>query len=135
VTRHLHALLIFAASTVAGTTGCLGPDSIGPASQPLSAVSPPVLGSLQSRDRVVAFRGGPDGPRFDVQTRDGQLIAADLTLEQVTAQHPELGRALRGFAVEGVEQRAGEGRAQHTGPIGKTGPVTDRDGRALLLAD
>ncbi len=53
-----------------------------------------VLGHLQSRDRKVTFYVGPagDGPRFTVRSRDGQVLAAGLTDNELKAHDPALYR-------------------------------------------
>ncbi len=51
-----------------------------------------VLGHLQSRDRKVTFYAGPadDGPRFTIRDRDGQVIAAGLTTNELKVREPDL---------------------------------------------
>ena len=66
----------------------------------LASADHPVLGSIQARDRVLHFRGGPDGPRFTVSDGSGRVLAQDLTADQLAAFDPLLLRAARGFALD-----------------------------------
>lgn len=99
--RHrLPVLATIAFSALSALPACgVGPDSLSPAALESAATSHPTLGSIRARDRVVSFRGGPDGgPRFTVRDREGRLLAKDLTSDELAAFDPLLTSAVRGYA-------------------------------------
>ena len=50
-----------------------------------------VLGTLETRTRVITIRATSDGPRYDVRDRaDGAPLAVNLTAEEVSASFPDL---------------------------------------------
>ena len=52
------------------------------------------IGHLQFRDHFVSIASGPDGPRYTVRTKEGEVVGADLDEAALRAQHPELHRRL-----------------------------------------
>jgi hypothetical protein len=50
----------------------------------------PVIGRLETRDKLITIRAKPDGPRYTVQLKDGRIVAADLPAADVSAKFPEL---------------------------------------------
>ena len=55
-----------------------------------TAVDFPVIMHLEMRDRWITVKSGPAGPVYFVKTKDGKIIANDLTEEQMQAQCPDL---------------------------------------------
>ena len=54
----------------------------------------PVIVHLVSRDHVVSVTSGPDGPLYSAKTKDGEMVASGLTLEQLREAHPDVYRRL-----------------------------------------
>ena len=52
------------------------------------------LGSLVTRDHVVQVEQTPDGVRYSIETRDGELVASDLTREQLETLAPNAAKSL-----------------------------------------
>lgn len=51
-----------------------------------------VIGHLQSRHHKVTLHASADGARFTVRANDGRVLATELSLDELSAQHPELFR-------------------------------------------
>lgn len=49
-----------------------------------------VIGHLQSRNHKVTLHASPDGARFTVRAKDGRVLATELSLDELSARHPEL---------------------------------------------
>src|SRR5437899_1000741 len=64
-------------------------DEIKPAAADPSA-SLPVVGHLETRGKRITIKAGPNGPVYFVKSKDGKVLAKDLTLEQLKAQAPDL---------------------------------------------
>ena len=54
----------------------------------------PVIVHLVSRDHVVSVTAGPNGPLYSAKTKDGEMVASGLTLEQLREEHPDVYRRL-----------------------------------------
>jgi hypothetical protein len=52
----------------------------------------PVIVRVVSRDSQIIARAGQNGPIYEMQSRDGQVIVPAMTLPQLHAQHPEIAR-------------------------------------------
>ena len=50
----------------------------------------PVIGHLETRDRILTIQSGPDGLRYLVMTKEGQVLHENLSEEQLKAQVPEI---------------------------------------------
>jgi hypothetical protein len=69
-------------------TGCGGPlAELGG-----ETTSGAVIGHLQGRDHKITLHASAEGPRFTVRAFDGTVLAAELTPEELSAQHPDLFR-------------------------------------------
>jgi hypothetical protein len=49
-----------------------------------------VIGYLETRDRVITIKSGPNGTVYSVATKEGQVLHENLSAEQLKAQAPEL---------------------------------------------
>jgi hypothetical protein len=58
-------------------------------------IEPVVLGHFETREHKLTWLVGDDGPRFTICTRDGELLAADLSPSDVEARFPALGDFVR----------------------------------------
>ena len=50
----------------------------------------PVIGHLETRDKVITMKSGPDGLLYLVRTKDGKILHENLSEEQLKAQAPEI---------------------------------------------
>lgn len=68
-----------------------------PASAPriLETNGLPVVGYLETRDRVIAIKAGPKGTVYTVERKDGQVLHRDLSARELQAQAPELYQLVR----------------------------------------
>jgi len=78
----LAMLLVFAA-------GCAAHD-------PAAVVTGPELGALSTARHVVRITQSADGPRYTIETKDGEVIAAERTWDELRAEHPTIVDALDG---------------------------------------
>jgi len=49
-----------------------------------------VIVQIQTRDKIVIIRSGPDGPLYTVKSKDGKVLADDINAESLYAEYPEL---------------------------------------------
>lgn len=49
-----------------------------------------VIGRLKTRDRVITITSGPDGPLYTIESKEGELIAANLSGEELATRFPAL---------------------------------------------
>ena len=49
-----------------------------------------ILAYVKSRNHILAIYSSDNGPRFDVSTRDGKLLVANVSLDELATKHPEL---------------------------------------------
>lgn len=54
----------------------------------------PSLGSIVTRDHVVLVEQTPDGVRYSLETRSGDLVAENLTREELAAFDPRAAESL-----------------------------------------
>ena len=67
-----------------------------------------VIGHLQTKDKILTIRSGADGPLYTVKSKDGELLAVDLTTEDLYAEFPDLKKIIEtGFAGEDASLRNG----------------------------
>lgn len=52
------------------------------------------LGSLVTRDHMVVIEQTQNGTRYTIETREGDLVAADLTREELEAVAPNAAKSL-----------------------------------------
>jgi hypothetical protein len=50
----------------------------------------PVIGHLETVDKTVTIYSGPEQPVYSVLSASGQILADNLTADQVVARFPEL---------------------------------------------
>ena len=55
----------------------------------------PVIVHLQTRDEILTALAGPDGPVYTARTRDGRILAEQLSEQELQAQLPHLHRLLK----------------------------------------
>jgi hypothetical protein len=53
------------------------------------------VGYLETRDRVVAIKAGPQGTVYTIQRKDGQVLHRNLSARALQAKAPELYQLLR----------------------------------------
>jgi hypothetical protein len=53
--------------------------------------APPILGHLETQDRVVTLWAGPQ-PCYTVRTKDGKMLADKISASELRACYPELAR-------------------------------------------
>jgi hypothetical protein len=49
-----------------------------------------VIGRLKTRDRVITITSGPDGPLYTIESKEGELIAPNLSGEELATRFPAL---------------------------------------------
>jgi hypothetical protein len=64
----------------------------GPAAAPAAPAKPadPVIVRLVGRDKVVTITAGRSGPLYSAATKGGELLATDLTLDELRQQRPDV---------------------------------------------
>jgi len=68
-----------------------------------------VIGHLQTKDKIVTIRSDTDGPLYTVKSKDGEILAIDLTTEDLYAEFPELKNIIEnGLAGEDARVRINE---------------------------
>jgi hypothetical protein len=59
----------------------------------------PVIGHLKTVDKTVTIYSGPEQPVYSVLSTSGQILADNLTVDQVVARFPELTKLVQqGYA-------------------------------------
>jgi len=92
--RTLHLSLV--GSLLALVACAPSPDGAPSASSPVEAVAArPIIGKLATRDAVLSFHAGAEGPRFSVADATGATIARDVTLDDLRTRFPDLHDAYR----------------------------------------
>jgi len=84
VKKVITALLIVASSLC--FAGCLSPNE----AQDTTVRESAVIGHLQTIDKLITIRTGPDGPLYTVKSDSGEVLAVDLPLRELSAKFPEL---------------------------------------------
>ncbi len=49
-----------------------------------------MLGYIESRDRIITLKAGPNGTIYSCKTKDGKVLFENLSPEQLRAQSPEI---------------------------------------------
>jgi hypothetical protein len=65
-----------------------------------------VIGHLEMRGKTITLKTGPNGPIYFVKSKDGKVLANDLTLDQLKAQAPEVHDFIKS-SVAGAAARKG----------------------------
>jgi hypothetical protein len=55
----------------------------------------PLIATLRGRNQIIAIRAGAYEPVFSVQSRDGAVLAHNMTLSQLAQQKPDTARAVQ----------------------------------------
>ena len=66
----------------------------------------PVIGHLETRDKVVTIQSGPNGLLYLVKTKDGKILHENLSEEQLKAQAPEIHELIK-TSVAGASSKNG----------------------------
>ncbi|HYT60324.1 MAG TPA: hypothetical protein VEL06_09145 [Haliangiales bacterium] len=66
----------------------------------------PVIGHLETRDRIITIQSGPAGLLYLVKTKDGKVLNRNLSEEQLKAQAPEIHELIK-TSVAGVSNKDG----------------------------
>jgi hypothetical protein len=65
---------------------------------PTAAVKPvhedPVITRMVSRDQTIIVRAGKNGATYSVESPDGSVLLASVTLDQLRVQNPDLAKRL-----------------------------------------
>jgi len=83
--RKVITLLLIAASCLC-FAGCRSPND----AQDSTARESAVIGHLQTIDKFITIRTGPDGPLYTVKSDSGKVLAVDLSIRELSAKFPEL---------------------------------------------
>ena len=49
-----------------------------------------VIGRLKTRDQVITITAGPDGPLYTIESKEGELIAINISGEELASRFPDL---------------------------------------------
>lgn len=90
--RCLPSLLAFAALTLTGCATRPAQRAQAPQQAPVAAAAPsgPVIVELRGRHNVITVTSSPDGPRYSVRTRAGEMLVSNATLDELRAQRVDL---------------------------------------------
>ncbi len=94
---------LIALSMVGTVCGCEGegPPAVGAATD--SAPGLAVVGRLQTRNYIVTMSAGPEEVLYTVSSLDGSVLAHELTLGRLRAEHPQAYESLNGMVAEGQD--------------------------------
>ena len=90
----------------------------------------PVIGHLETRDKVVTIQSGPNGLLYLVKTKDGKILHENLSEEQLKAQAPEIHELIK-TSVAGTSGKDGvymDGRVTVTKPTPRGHADSNKDG-------
>ena len=90
----------------------------------------PVVGHLETRDKIVTIQSGPNGLLYLVKTKDGKVLHESLSEEQLKAQAPEIHELIK-TSVAGTSGKDGvymDGRVTVTQPTGRGHADSNKDG-------
>ena len=135
-------LLPLAVATLAAVGGCARSKAPAARAAPVAAPAQeyPLIVRLEGRHYSVSACSGPNGVVYTAHGRDGNLVVANATLDEVRQRHPEIyqqilpGIAEHGEAARGNRQTASD--AEPDASIDGPRPVGRRDtsaGRILLM--
>lgn len=71
------------------------------AHDPAAVETGPELGALVTARHVVRVTQAADGPRYTIETRDGETVAVELTWDELRAELPTLAEKLEGATAAG----------------------------------
>src|ERR1043166_3260009 len=106
------AVLGFAALALSEEKNQTAPSKSPPASKKqavksasrTNSVEYPIIGYIEKRDRTITIKAGPKGSLYTVRNRDGKTLCEDVSLEQLSAQAPEVQTFIK-TAVAGVDAK------------------------------
>ena len=90
----------------------------------------PVIGHLETRDKIVTIQSGPNGLLYLVKTKDGKILHENLSEEQLKAQAPEIHELIK-TSVAGTSGKDGvymDGRVTVTKPTPRGHADSNKDG-------
>ena len=90
----------------------------------------PVIGHLETRDKIVTIQSGPNGLLYLVKTKDGKVLHESLSEEQLKAQAPEIHELIK-TSVAGTSGKDGvymDGRVTVTKPTPRGHADSNKDG-------
>ena len=87
----------------------------------------PVIGHLETRDKVVTIQSGPNGLLYLVKTKDGKILHENLSEEQLKAQAPEIHELIK-TSVAGKDGVYMDGRVTVTQPTRRGHADSNKDG-------
>src|SRR5438128_10992226 len=90
----------------------------------------PVIGHLETRDKVFTIQSGPNGLLYLVKTKDGKILHENLSEEQLKAQAPEIHELIK-TSVAGTPGKDGvhkHGRVTVTQPTRRGHDDSNKDG-------
>ena len=64
-----------------------------------TAADYPVICYIEQRHHTITVKAGPKGPLYSVRAADGKLLYENLSLGQLSAQAPEVGKFLKSAVV------------------------------------
>ena len=79
--------LHIAGQSIAQQTAVSNPGSSGSSGQ---TPDDAVIGHLQTRDKILTIRCSTHGPLYTVKSKDGKLLAVDLSSKDLYAEFPDL---------------------------------------------
>ena len=96
-------LILVAVSMAVVVCGCEreGPAAVSAAAD--SAPGPVVVGRLQTRNYIVTMSTGPAGVLYTVSSLEGSVLAHELSLDRLRAEHPQAYESLKGMMAEGPD--------------------------------
>ena len=105
-------LFVIVCLCMAGFTGGASPEDEASAIEvkdikvPKDASGYPVIGHLKKKGRIITIKKGPDGPLYTVETKDGKILAVNLSSDKLYAEFPELKSVIEnGLAVDDAAYR------------------------------
>ena len=91
----------------------------------------PVIGHLQTRNKLITIRTGADGPLYSVKSKEGKILAVDLPATELSARFPELKKVVeRGFAGDDASLRPRY--RQIKAPVDLT-PIKSHETRTIII--
>ena len=119
-------LLPLAVGALACAGGCAG-KSNPPAARAARVAAPaeeyPLIVRLEGRHYSVTACSGPDGVVYTAHGRDGNLVVANATLDELRQRHPEIYQQI----LPGIAEKA-EGRSAHDRTANDAEPDASIDG-------
>lgn len=88
------------------------------ATNPQPVEKPPAITHLELRNHHVTIKQGADGPVYEVRSKDGKVLAKDLSDQELHARHPGLHRLIETAIASNTAKdgRVLDARVTHTVP-------------------